>query len=62
MEFITEHWKAIAIGVVVLTVLVALGIGASKSIPEASEVATWSIQEAIFYGFCVLAFATVLGR
>lgn len=60
MEWIFEH-KYLAAGIatfVVILVLAVIGIGRADPIGE--TVAQWSIQEAIFYGFCVLAFATFI--
>lgn len=62
MEWIIEHWKLLAGIIVVLGVLIAVVVGVSSSIPSSEALKEWSIQEAIFYGFCVLAFATFIAR
>ncbi len=59
MEWLANYkvWVVIA---VVIAVSIAVGIGGTKLIPSATELKNWSMQEAIFYGFLVLSFATFI--
>jgi len=64
MQWIIEHWKLLAVSVAVLGVLI-ISVGTfcfslKNAIPLPETLKQWSIQEAIFYGFCVLAFVTLL--
>jgi uncharacterized membrane-anchored protein YhcB (DUF1043 family) len=58
MEWLFEHWRAVIIGTIVLVVVGASIFGLSTLIPDSATVKSWSVQESIFYGFLVLAFAT----
>lgn len=57
MEFIIEHWRWIALGAAILGVLGLFVFGVSSAIPSSDALKEWSIQEAIFYGCLVIAFA-----
>lgn len=62
MQRVIKHWKFLAIGVVVSAIFIAFGVSLTNAIPISEALSQWSIQEAVFYGFCVLAFATFIAR
>lgn len=62
MEFILSNWKWIAFGAVVLVFIISVGVGVNSAIPSSEALKAWSMQEAVFYGCCVIAFAIFVGR
>ena len=60
IDFIIEHWK---LCLTLLAICLVLFIVAAVNVyPDNSVVKDWTIQEAIFYGFTVLALATLFSK
>ncbi len=57
MEFIIGYWRWIALGAAILGILGLFVFGVSSAIPSSEALKEWSIQESIFYGCLVIAFA-----
>ena len=62
MEWLVENKMLIVftVGVVALIGLVIYTV--AGNVPDSEMIKNWSIQEAIFYGFGMLAFATLVSR
>lgn len=59
MDWIIEHWRILAGIAAFIVVLLFFVWGVSSAWPETQTIKDWSISQAIFYGFCVLAVATI---
>ena len=59
MNWVVENWiwivVAVSVAVVILGPIVYVLL---RELPDA-EVKDWSVQESVFYGFCILAIATL---
>lgn len=59
MEFLTEYngWLILC---AVLLAMFLVGMAIVKAIPKPKVLKEWSMQEAVFYGFLCLSFATLI--
>ena len=60
MNFLAENWKWIGLVASVICFFAIFLWVAVQEFPANKTVMNWSTPEAIFYGFCVLAVATLL--
>ena len=56
----TINWTitGIVAAVVIVAILIAWGVSEFDTAEFSEKVKTWTVQEAVFYGCCVIAFAT----
>ena len=57
IDFVIQNWKWMTVVAVVLLFLFGLAAGGNSAIPSAESLKNWSIQEAVFYGCLLIAFA-----